>query len=51
MRISNNQEVKGIIKNGFNYDLQVWIKDFIIQDLQVARDLKIAGKDIREVKI
>jgi len=50
MRLSDNQEVNGIIKNGFDYDLQIWVKDFIIQDLQIARDLKIAGKDIRNIK-
>lgn len=49
-RISNDEIVNGIIKNGFDYDLQVWIKDYIIQNLQVARDLKIVGQDIREIK-
>lgn len=50
MRLSNNQEINGIVKNGFDYDLQVWIEDYIIQDLQVARDKNIVGKDIREIK-
>ena len=50
MKLSDNTEVNGIIKNGFDYDLQVWIKDYIIQDLQIARDLKIVGRDIRDIK-
>ena len=50
MRYSNNEIENGIVKNGFDYDLQVWVKDYIIQNLQVARDLKISGKDIREIK-
>ena len=42
--------MKTYTKNRFDYDLQVWVKDYIIQDLQVARGLKIVGKDIRGVK-
>jgi hypothetical protein len=50
MRYSNNEEVAGTVRNGFDYDLQVWVKDYIIQDLQVARTLNIVGKDIRFIK-
>lgn len=49
MRVNNNQEINGIVKNGFDYDLQVWVKDYIIQNLQVARKNKIVGRDIREI--
>jgi hypothetical protein len=51
MRYSNNEEVSGAVKNGFDYDLQVWVKDYIIQDLQVARVLNIVGRDIRDIEI
>ena len=50
MRISENQFKEKMLKNGFDYDLQVWVKDYIICPLQVARDKGIAGKDIRDIK-
>ena len=50
MRYSNNEEVAGAVRNGFDYDLQVWVKDYIIQDLRTARESGVVGKDIREVK-
>ena len=50
MRYSNNDEVFGAVRNGFDYDLQVWVKDYIIQDMRTARESGVVGKDIREVK-
>ena len=32
MRTSTNQLQAGVIQNGFSYKLQVWIRNFIIQD-------------------
>ena len=31
-RISKDVIVNGVVKDGFDYDLQVWVKDYIIQD-------------------
>jgi hypothetical protein len=49
-RLSDNiiQEFGGVkvIRDGFNYDLQVWVINFIIQDSNSARDKGIVGKDI-----
>lgn len=50
MRYSQNEEIAEVVKNGFDYDLQVWVENYIIQDLREARELNIVGKDIREVK-
>lgn len=30
-RLSDNIEVKGVLKEGFDYDIQVWVKDYIVQ--------------------
>ena len=50
MRESQNEvDDKGFIRNGFDYDLQVWISNYKVQDLQAARDLNISGKDIRGI--
>lgn len=32
MRQSNNLIIGGILKEGFDYDLQVWVFNFIISD-------------------
>lgn len=50
MRRSQNEMEADNLRNGFDYDLQVWVKDYIIQPLQVAVSKGIAGKDIRTVK-
>lgn len=31
MRHSTNEEVNGIVKNGYDYQLQVWVIDYIVQ--------------------
>ena len=48
-RISNDIIVNGIVKNGFDYDLQIWVKNYICQDVGFNRD-KYKGKDIRTIK-
>lgn len=32
MRVSGDQYKGGQLENGFDYDLQVWVKDGVIQD-------------------
>jgi len=54
MRGSKNEVLAGIVKNGFDYHLQVWIIDFIILDCghQFAcgcNSRLYAGKDIKLV--
>jgi hypothetical protein len=53
----NLDKIKKRIKNGFCYNLQVWIKDFIIQDCWHTpcfdcgcNSRKFAGRDIRKIK-
>lgn len=29
---SDEYDLNGILKNGFDYDLQLWVKDYIIQN-------------------
>ncbi|MDD5095452.1 MAG: hypothetical protein PHV74_13895 [Dehalococcoidia bacterium] len=43
-RIDNS----GITKDGFDYALQVWVEEYIIQDVGAGRH-GLAGKDIRTV--
>ena len=31
MRNSQNEVINGVVKNGFDYQLQCWIKEYIIQ--------------------
>ncbi len=54
MRYSNNQETNGIVENGFYYTLQVWVKDYKIQNCGHKSDnlchcnaRKLAGQDVR----
>ena len=56
-RLSGDEIVDGIVKNGYDYDLQVWVKNYIIQDCGHPTNMKAenccnahiaAGKDIRE---
>ena len=53
---------KNVVKDGFNYDLQVWVVDYIIQDcghpVESATGEKyccnagyLAGEDIRNIKV
>ena len=55
MRQSTNQEVKGKVKNGFDYILQVWVKNYIIQKCGHkacgCNAYRFAGQDIRKVTI
>jgi len=57
MRYSNNMEIDGFVKNGFDYSLQVWVENFIIQNcghktefLCSCNGKKLKGQDIRQVK-
>lgn len=55
MRYSNNEEIKGIVKNGFDYEYQVWIVNYIIQNCGHNFDCncksrELLGKDIRIIK-
>ena len=47
-RISSDEVVNGTVKTGFDYSLQIWVKDFICQDVGLNRD-KYASKDIRTI--
>ena len=61
MRYSNNVEVKGIVKDGFDYSLQFWIEDYIVQNCghtnnfrarrggNCCNGFKYAGQDIRQL--
>ena len=61
-RISNDEIVTGMVKNGFDYDLQVWVKNYIIQPCGHPLIMRPAhrgacctawalqGKDIRAIK-
>ena len=50
MRTSRNEVVNGIIKNGFDYDLQVWVKDYkIVLAGSIERTNELKGQDIRFV--
>ena len=48
-RESSNEEVNGIVKNGFDYALQVWILEYIIQDTRSAQEQELVGCDIRSI--
>ena len=51
MRYSTNEEVNATVKNGFDYDLQVWVKDYkIILAESTKRTEILKGIDIRELK-
>jgi len=57
MRYSDNVEVKGIVKNGFDYGLQLWVENYIIQlcghEARIdckCNGKKFAGQDIRKVR-
>jgi len=58
-RVSRDEIVDEAVKNGFDYDLQVWVKDFKILDCGHPETMKadgcceghrMAGQDIREVE-
>ena len=38
---------EGIVVSGFDYSLQVWVKDYICQPVGLGKEY--AGKDIRTV--
>lgn len=58
-RTSVNEEINGKVKNGYDYDLQVWVDNFIIIDCAHPADMKqnrdccaaagLAGIDVREM--
>ena len=43
MRISKDEMVDGVVKNGYDYDSQVWVKDYIIQDCGHPEEMKKTG--------
>ena len=45
MRESGNEIINGIVKNGFDYDLQVWVEDYIIVNNELI------GIDIRIIQV
>jgi len=58
MRLSNNVIAGGTLKSGYDYSLQVWVKNFIVLDCGHPEDMKeegccnahrLAGQDIREI--
>lgn len=51
-RFSSDEIVNGIVKNGFDYDLQVWVVGYIIMDCDHrfacgCNARRYAGQDIR----
>ena len=50
-RLSDDDTVqvhgRDIVRNGFDYDRQVWVINFIVQDSNSARAQGLAGCDIR----
>lgn len=58
----NDIDENGVVRNGYDYDLQVWVTDYIIEDcghtdtyrFQVSQTCcnahKYRSEDIREVK-
>lgn len=56
MRYSTNEEIGNIVKNGFDYKLHCWIKDFIIQRCGHPETMscgcfgkEFEGQDIRDL--
>lgn len=41
-------DAQGIVRYGFDYNVQVWIKDYIVQPVGMGREH--AGQDIRQVE-
>ncbi len=65
-RQSSNEEVGGVVRNGFDYDLQVWIIDYVIQacghpeSINMTRfqqatsgcnQCRLTGHDVRKVVV
>ena len=53
MRVNNNQEINGIVKNGFDYDLQVWVKGKLIIRLSNGGTIEkehYGGSDIKKYR-
>lgn len=57
MRESINVYYNGYLKNGFDYDLQVWVENFVIQDcghpasgINCCNGRKYATVDIRTLE-
>lgn len=58
MRLSNDEIIGGYVKNGFDYDLQVWVVDFTILNCGHPDRMRpgccngdlLQGQDIRQVK-
>jgi len=49
-RTSVDEVVEGIVKNGFDYKLQVWVKDYkIVLAGSTEKTAELKGKDIREM--
>ena len=50
MRFSKDEKVNGVVKNGFDYNLQVWIKDYkIVLACSTKRTEQLKGQDIRKL--
>ena len=51
MRESYDEMEGGAVKNGFDYNLQVWVKNFkVILAGSIERTKKLNGLDIRELR-
>ncbi len=49
-RTSNDEIVNGKVKNGFDYNLQVWVKDYkIVLAGNLERTKQLKGQDIRNM--
>ena len=54
MRNSSNETINSLVKNGFDYELQCWIENYIIQPCGHKNECNCFGrryeyKDIRNV--
>ena len=40
---NNDYDENGTLRNGFDYDLQVWVVDYLIPDCKHPREMKVNG--------
>ena len=46
---SDDFDESGILRNGFDYDRQIWVVDYICQNVGMGSD-EFAGQDMRELE-
>ncbi len=48
IRMSTDLVIDGVVKMGFDYNLQIWVRDYICTDVGQGAE-KCAGIDIRTI--